>query len=154
MKIFDKSEDAYIAWVGANPSGFVANVNRDSTVPQYPIAHKASHKTMWSTKSGNFTTGDYTKACSTSLEELEGYAKLKYRRNISYCGTCFRTKAATYQFVQAEPASRPRASTIEFHLPKAAKRPGLTQALGTTWQLAEDQTRHGLLGSSWLSHIS
>ena len=95
MKIFDKSEDAYIAWVGANPSGFVANVNRDSTVPQYPIAHKASHKTMWSTKTGNFTTGDYTKACSTSLEELEGYAKLKYRRNISYCGTCFRTKAAT-----------------------------------------------------------
>src|SRR6187551_2163005 len=34
------------------------------------------------------------------------------------------------QFLQAEPASRPRASTIEFHLPKAAKRPGLTQALG------------------------
>ena len=95
VKIFDKSEDAYIAWVAANQSGFVANVNRDSNVPQYPIAHKASHKTMWSTKTGNFTSGDYTKACSTSLEELEGYAKLKYRRTILYCGTCFRTKAAT-----------------------------------------------------------
>ena len=34
------------------------------------------------------------------------------------------------QFVQAEPASRPRASSDNFHLPKAAKRPGLTQALG------------------------
>src|SRR5690606_21644811 len=28
-----------------------------------------------------------------------------------------------------EPASRPRASSGNFHLPKAAKRPGLTQAL-------------------------
>ncbi len=37
---------------------------------------------------------------------------------------------ATEHFVQAEPASRPRASSRKFHLPKAAKRPGLTQALG------------------------
>ena len=40
--------------------------------------------------------------------------------------------AAGYQFVQAEPASRPRASSCKFHLPKAAKRPGLTQALAIT----------------------
>ena len=95
VKIFDKSEDEYIAWVAANQSGFIANIDRDLTVPQYPMAHKASHKIMSSPKIGNFTTGDYTKACSTSLEELEGYAKLKYRLKLTYCGTCFRTKAAT-----------------------------------------------------------
>ena len=40
------------------------------------------------------------------------------------------TFGALQQFVQAEPASRPRASSCKFHLPKAANRPGLTQALG------------------------
>ena len=95
IAVFDKSEDEYIAWVLANQAGFVANIDRELSVPQYPMVHKASHKLMWSPKIGNFTTGDYTKFCSTSLKEIEQYAKQKYRRPLTYCATCFREKAAT-----------------------------------------------------------
>ncbi len=90
VTVFDKSEDEYIAWVLANPDGFVANVDRDLNVPQYPMVHKASHKLMWSPKIGNFTIGDYTKFCSRSLEELNRFAQQKYRRELTYCATCFR----------------------------------------------------------------
>lgn len=75
VTVFDKREDEYIAWVLANQDGFVANVDRDQNVPQYPMAHKASHKLMWSPKIGNFTTGDYVKFCASSLEELDQYAR-------------------------------------------------------------------------------
>src|SRR5690606_21026312 len=35
------------------------------------MLHKASHKLMWSPKIGNFTTGAYTKFCSTNQDEIE-----------------------------------------------------------------------------------
>lgn len=90
---YDNDEDAYIAWVLDNQDGFVANIDRELNVPQYPMVHKTSHKLMSSPKIGNFTTGDYTKFCSTNLAELERYAKQKYTRQLTYCAVCFRKPA-------------------------------------------------------------
>jgi hypothetical protein len=93
VSVFDNDEDEYIAWVLANQDGFVANVDRDLNFSQYPMVHKATHKLIWSPKIGNFTTGDYTKFCSASLPDLERYAQSKYRRQLTYCATCFRNRA-------------------------------------------------------------
>lgn len=89
IEIFDKDEDRYIAWVKANQAGFVANIDRELNVPQYPMLHKATHKLISSPKIGNFTTGDYTKFCSTSRFEIERYARKNYVRILTYCTTCF-----------------------------------------------------------------
>ena len=93
VTVFDNDEEAYLDWVRANPRGFVANVDRQQQVAQYPMAHRATHKLMSSARIGNFTTGDYIKFCSTSLPALEKHARSKYGRALSHCATCMRGSA-------------------------------------------------------------
>jgi hypothetical protein len=68
---FDNDEVAYLEWVEANPRGFVANIERAGTVPQYPMVHAATRGLISSPKIGNFTTGDYVKLCCTDLSALD-----------------------------------------------------------------------------------
>lgn len=95
VSVFEDDEDEYIAWVLANQNGFVANVDRKLNFPCYPMVHKATHKLILSPKIGNFTAGDYIKFCSASLPELERYALSRYRRQLTYCAICFRSRAAS-----------------------------------------------------------
>jgi len=90
VSVFDYDDESYLEWIGANQGGFVANVDRNRNVPQYPMAHLATHRLMSSAKIGNFTTGDYIKFCSTSLTELEHYARSKYGRSLTQCSVCMR----------------------------------------------------------------
>jgi len=90
VSVFDNDDESYLNWVSSNQGGFVANVDRDQNVPQYPMAHLATHKLMSSMKIGNFTTGDYIKFCSNSLEELDRYARSKYGRPLTHCSVCMR----------------------------------------------------------------
>ncbi len=88
VELFDNDENGYLKWVLANPNGFVANVDRAGRVPQYPMAHAATHGSMSSAKIGNFTTGNYIKFCSTDLAALEQYSKTNFGRSLTRCSIC------------------------------------------------------------------
>ena len=88
VELFDNDEIGYLKWVQANQHGFVANVDRAGTVPQYPMVHAATHGSMSSSKIGNFTTGDYVKFCCTDLDALEQYSQTKFGRPLTRCSQC------------------------------------------------------------------
>ena len=88
VEVFDNDEAGYLKWVQSNPDGFVANVDRAETVPQYPMVHSATHGSLSSPKIGNFTTGAYVKLCSADLEALEQYSQTKFGRALTRCSQC------------------------------------------------------------------
>lgn len=88
VELFDNDETSYIAWVHANPQGFVANVDRAHRVPNYPMVHAATHGLISSPKIGNFTTGAYFKFCSVKLDALEHYSLTKFGRSLTRCAHC------------------------------------------------------------------
>lgn len=88
VELFDNDEAGYLKWIQANPHGFVANVDRAGTVPQYPMVHVATHGSMSSPKIGNFTTGAYVKLCCTDLAALEQYSQTKFGRTLTRCSQC------------------------------------------------------------------
>lgn len=90
VSVFDNDDEGYLDWVAAHQGGFVANMDRKQNVPQYPMVHLTTHKLMTSAKIGNFTTGEYIKFCSGSLEELDRYAKRTYGRALTHCSVCMR----------------------------------------------------------------
>ena len=94
----DKKDDEkrYLDWVARHPDGFVANMDRKGNFPQYPMVHAATHGLISSSKIGNFTTGDYFKICSDSLEDLEAYARTHYGRKLTFC----RARHCVRKFVQ------------------------------------------------------
>lgn len=55
MQTFINDESAYLAWVHANPTGFVATMDHPQSVPQYPMVHRTRHKLIWGGR--NYTQG-------------------------------------------------------------------------------------------------
>ncbi|MER0109215.1 HNH endonuclease [Aeromonas dhakensis] len=88
VHVFDNKEEEYLAWVEANPSGFVANMDKAKSMKQYPMIHSAGDAAISKDKRGNFTTNDYFKICSTNFRELRSYLKHEYHR-FTYCMKCF-----------------------------------------------------------------
>lgn len=88
VEVFDKKEKEYLAWVEANPSGFVANMDKAKSMKQYPMIHSAGDAAISKDKRGNFTTNDYFKICSTNFRELRNYLKHEYH-HFTYCMKCF-----------------------------------------------------------------
>lgn len=88
IELFDTDEAGYLAWIQANPTGYVANVDRARIFAQYPMVHAATHKLMSSPKIGGFTTGAYVKLCSTDLEALQRYSESEYGRPLTCCAVC------------------------------------------------------------------
>ncbi|HDZ8908270.1 TPA: HNH endonuclease [Aeromonas dhakensis] len=88
VHVFDNKEEDYLAWVEANPSGFVANMDKAKSMKQYPMIHSAGDAAISKDKRGNFTTNDYFKICSTNFRELRSYLKHEYHR-FTYCMKCF-----------------------------------------------------------------
>jgi hypothetical protein len=85
---FKNDDSGYLKWVLANPTGYVVNVDEPQYSPQYPMVHSATHKSVSSPKRGNYTTGDYLKFCSVSLDALEKWAQAKYGRPLTRCAQC------------------------------------------------------------------
>jgi 5-methylcytosine-specific restriction enzyme A len=85
---FENDDEGYLAWVRANPSGYVVNVDRARRYPQYPMVHRAKHALMSSPARTNYTTNEYIKICSLDLSELESLALNEYKRKLVRCSTC------------------------------------------------------------------
>ena len=85
---FVNDETGYLAWVHAHPHGYIANVDVAGQVQQYPMVHLASHKLLSSSAVGNYTTHNYTKACSTEMDALERWSMRKYKKSLTRCRVC------------------------------------------------------------------
>jgi hypothetical protein len=85
---FQNDEAGYLRWLEANPHGYVVNVDEPNHIAQYPMVHRATHKVLSSPHRTNYTTGRYIKICSDNLQELEGWSKQKYGRQLVRCAQC------------------------------------------------------------------
>lgn len=88
ISFFDNDEIAYLNWVAAHAEGFVVNSDRARRMPQYPMLHRSSHSLVSSPNIGNFTTGDYIKACGDDLDELLAYIEHEFEQTITFCRQC------------------------------------------------------------------
>ncbi|MDG9930342.1 MULTISPECIES: hypothetical protein [unclassified Pseudomonas] len=98
------AEDQYLEWVGAHPSGYVANIDKRHSVPQYPLAHTSSCKLIVQGK--NFTTGSYYKVCSESLDALKDWSDRQFGKPLQFCNRCDPRPASGFWWVNHKQTSR------------------------------------------------
>jgi len=91
--IFDKDEDAYLAWIHQHPEGFVLNRRRGGLSKNYLMLHTpgcaliSTYTQM--AQPGGFTTRKYIKVCSQSLADLRSYVRAECGRiDKSFTGKC------------------------------------------------------------------
>ena len=88
MVIFKHDDDAYRAWLIANPDGFVLNTER-IPVARYLKLHRAgcAHIKTWADR--NPTSTSYIKVCSLELRALEEWARSATEGGtLDLCPTC------------------------------------------------------------------
>lgn len=91
------AESQYLKWVGAHPSGYVANIDKRHSVPQYPLAHTSTCKLIVQRK--NFTTGSYYKVCSESLDALKDWSDRQFGKPLQFCTLCDPRPASGFWWV-------------------------------------------------------
>lgn len=111
VHVFENKEEEYLAWVEANPSSFVVNMDKAKSMKQYPMIHSVGDAAISKDKRGNFTTNDYFKICSTDLRELRSYLKHEYHR-FTYCMKCFETLEEQQEHDQAAAIEEIQHSTL------------------------------------------
>jgi hypothetical protein len=85
---FRDDNQTYLAWVTANPDGFVVNIQR-SLNPGDARLHRATcHWIRDGPPRGDSFVGAYIKVCSLSLAELGEWARSRVGSSIRDCGTC------------------------------------------------------------------
>ena len=88
VEVFRDDDAAYLAWLAANPRGYVINIQR-ALNPADARAHHAGCLTITGTPArGRTWTGPYVKACSGSLPDLDAWALEHAGSAITRCGTC------------------------------------------------------------------
>ena len=88
IEIFRNDDRGYLRWTAANPHGFIVNVDEPATSPDYPMIHRATHRSMTSPRRTNYTTKRYFKVCSADAGELERWAKRERGRPLNPCKAC------------------------------------------------------------------
>ena len=85
---FRDDDPGYLAWMAANPGGYVLNIQR-SLNPGDARLHRAGCRTINGRPArGAAWTGPYIKICSASVQELQVWARMHLSRDIPRCGTC------------------------------------------------------------------
>ncbi|MEX3937392.1 hypothetical protein AB4Y32_37640 [Paraburkholderia phymatum] len=76
---FRKDERGYLAWLAANPQGFVLNRYRNENSASYLVLHRATCRLVsqlsGNARAGGFTERGYIKICASDVETLAGYAR-------------------------------------------------------------------------------
>lgn len=104
MQDFKDKEGEYLQWLANNPSGFVANLDKRHSFPNYPLAHIASCSFL--KRGENFTTGDYYKVCSADLDELEAWCLAEHRKPLRHCANCRPVQPSSFWWVNHKQTSR------------------------------------------------
>ena len=87
---FKNNEEGYLNWVSDNPEGYIVNIDYHGTDPDYPMVHRATHKSVTTSKTGNFTTTQYYKVCANNLDDLENWSQQLFDKKLKYCQTCMK----------------------------------------------------------------
>jgi hypothetical protein len=86
MTVFKDDNAGYLAWLAANPQGFVVNSDREPKA-SYLVLHRATCEAISSPQDRNWS-GPYIKTCSTDLPELENWAKTLGGQLSHGCPSC------------------------------------------------------------------
>jgi hypothetical protein len=91
VKFFDGNDETYMAWLAANPRGYVINARR-SLSPNYMVLHRASCHAIRhyspTAPDGAFTERGYVKICATDILELNKWVKRHGRLDGSFSKSC------------------------------------------------------------------
>lgn len=83
-----RDEDAgYLAWLAANPEGYVLNIPRSHSATQARV-HLSGCWTISGQNRGSSLTGSYVKVCARQLAKLERWAIEYVGTLITPCGAC------------------------------------------------------------------
>ena len=77
-------QGSYLCWAEAHPFGYIVNLAKREFKPRHPVVHSVRHA-LWTSQRETHTRSDYIKVCAGSLEELESWAQLRYRRPLAHC---------------------------------------------------------------------
>jgi len=85
---FRNDDTGYLAWLAANPEGFVVNITRNYSVSTARV-HRATCRTISGQNPHNGPwTGTYVKVCAVKSADAEEWAANTVRKPILPCGTC------------------------------------------------------------------
>lgn len=87
MRTFVRDEAGYLAWVAANPGGFVINTNRSHSAADTRL-HRASCRFISGEIYGNHTTNEFYKLCSAEVAELDAWAAREAGGVATRCSHC------------------------------------------------------------------
>lgn len=87
MQTFVDDDEGYLAWLEANPTGFVVNTTRTPT-NAYLVLHRASCGYIRSSEKTNWTTTNFIKVCSEQVADLEEWAKATSGGLLNPCQRC------------------------------------------------------------------
>ncbi len=87
MQTFVDAEDAYLAWVGRHPGGYVLNAGR-TEAPSTPVVLHGAACRWISGSYSNYTTRTYIKVCSLDRGELERWAGRRLESDFRVCPHC------------------------------------------------------------------
>jgi hypothetical protein len=95
--VFDGNDDAYKAWLVANPDGYVVNTRRNFR-PAYMVLHTARCGAVQNytgvMRKGAFTERTYVKVCARDVNDLRNWVRLHGRRNGEFSKRCERCARA------------------------------------------------------------
>ncbi len=106
VREFRGDDAGYLAWLDANPGGYVINIRRSYNAIDARV-HRAS---CWTIKGrhlgGKELTGPYVKVCAEHRDDLVGWLQ-RFEASILSCGTCHPDQhaAQSNSIEQTEPAS-------------------------------------------------
>jgi hypothetical protein len=88
LVIFTDNDAGYLAWLDANPAGFVVNTLRTPSLGNL-ILHRATCGTITGTPArGDQWTGEWIKVCSQELVALNDWAKREVGGELRPCRRC------------------------------------------------------------------
>jgi hypothetical protein len=89
MQRFDDDDDGYLAWLAANQTLFVLNVQRSASPPTNLVLHRATCGTINGTpaRRGVHWTGPYIKVCG-AMSDLQTYVQGEAASEPRSCGLC------------------------------------------------------------------
>jgi hypothetical protein len=85
---FTDNDAGYLAWLEANPAGFVVNTPR-SPIASYLMLHRAKCRTIGPQPArGSKWTADYVKMCSMNIAVLHDWARREVGGELRPCQRC------------------------------------------------------------------
>jgi len=91
---FRDDDAGYLAWLAANPDGYVINIARRHSATGARVHHTGCRTISGQNPRGGAWTGPYVKVCAEHLAELDQWAMSQVREPIPQCGTCHPARAA------------------------------------------------------------